>query len=143
MVESVAPIVNSLNAPFWQGAAEGRLMLPYCTTTNGAFWPPSPASPFVTGGPVEWREAKGDGTVLAVAVYRRPFHPAFTALMPYAIGLVALDAGPRLHVHIANPDAAGAARKGDRVRIAFAPILKAGVPVPTALRMGGDRCAPS
>ena len=42
MTESVAPIVNSLNAAFWRGASERRLMLPYCKTTNRAFWPPSP-----------------------------------------------------------------------------------------------------
>lgn len=138
MAEGIEPIVNSLNQPFWRGAADGRLVLPYCTKTGRPFWPPSPVSPFATAGPVEWRETNPDGTVLAVAIYRRPFHAAFAALMPYAIGLVALNAGPRLHVHIAAPDAPGAVRKGDPVRIRFAKIMADGVPVPIAERIGGE-----
>jgi uncharacterized protein len=138
VADRVAPVVNGLNAPFWRGAAEGRLMLPHCTKTQRAFWPPSSASPFVTAGPVEWREAKPDGTVLAIAVYRRPFYAALAGLMPYAIGLVALDAGPRLLAHIANPDASGAVRKGDRVRIGFATIVDGGVPVPIIERIGEE-----
>lgn len=138
MSESVAPIVTSLNAPFWAAVAEDRLVLPFCATTGRAFWPPSPVSPFVTGGSVEWRATKPDGTLLAIAVYRRAFHAAFASLMPYAIGLVELDAGPRLHGHIANPDATDAARRGDRVRMAFATILADRPRVPVVQRMGAE-----
>jgi uncharacterized protein len=133
--EGISPIINTLNAPFWQAAAEDRLVLPYCTATDHAFWPPSPVSPFVTAGSVEWRAAEPTGRVIATAIYRRGFHKAFTELMPYAIGLVELDCGPRLQAHIAHPDAADAPRSGDRVRIRFARIVEGGDPVPTAERL--------
>ena len=135
MSDSILPIVNTLNAPFWHAAAEDRLVLPHCKVTGRAFWPPSPLSPFVTGGSVEWRAVAPTGTVVAAAIYRRGFHPAFKALMPYAIGLVELDCGPRLQAHIADPDATDAPRSGDRVRIRFGVIVEGGENVPIAERV--------
>ena len=37
MSEYLAPVINMLNAPFWEGARKGRLMLPYCEVTGRAF----------------------------------------------------------------------------------------------------------
>lgn len=131
MGEPVGPVVNTLNAPFWEAAADGRLVLPHCRTTGQAFWPPSPASPFITGGAVVWREVEPTGTLRAVAVYRRSFQKAFAGLMPYSVGLIELDAGPRLQIHIRASDDPGVPKSGDRVRIVFARIVDGGPFVPT------------
>ena len=130
-----SPIVNALNDPFWRGAAEGRLVLPFCVQTGRAFWPPSPVSPFATGGAVEWREAASIGTMRAMVIYRRSFQEAFKSLMPYGIGLVELDAGPRLQVHVPTPDAAAAPHSGDRVGISFVRLIDHGERVPVAHRL--------
>lgn len=134
MNASVSPIVNTLNAPFWHAAAEDRLVLPFCVATGRAFWPPSSISPFVTGGMTEWRAAEPLGTVVAMAIYRRGFHPAFAGLMPYAVGLIELDCGPRLQAYIAHPDAADAVRPGARARLRFARIVDGGESVLVAER---------
>jgi uncharacterized OB-fold protein len=128
------PIVNSLNRPYWDAAARGELVLPFCVATGRAFWPPSPISPFATGGAVEWRKAAPLGQVITRVVYRRGFLKQFEPLMPYAIGLVELDAGPRLLAHIARADAADAPLAGARVRLQFEKLL-GDDPILTARRL--------
>ncbi len=131
MSDGVLPLVNTLNAPFWDGVAQGRLVLPHCVATGRAFWPPSSLSPF-SGGQVEWRTVAPVGVLLARATYRRSFHKAFEALMPYAVGLVQLDCGPRLQTHIARPDDVSAPRDGHRVMLEFVRLVDVGAPVPVA-----------
>jgi uncharacterized OB-fold protein len=133
MGEPVSPIRNALSAPFWDAARERRLVLPWCIRTGRHFWPPSPVSPFTTAGAVEWREADRHGILMGVAVFRRTFQTAFAERIPYGVGLVELKAGPRLQVHVPNPDAASAPQTGDRVTIVFASIVKGGPLVPAAV----------
>jgi uncharacterized OB-fold protein len=123
-MDSATPVLNALNAPFWTAAQAGRLVLPCCVQTGRLFWPPSPFSPFQTGGVVEWRPAAPEGKLLARAIYRRTFLKKFEPLMPYAIGLVELDAGPRLQAFIAHPDGIGAPKAGERVRLRFEQIVE-------------------
>ena len=130
MTETANPVLNDLWAPFWNGAAEGRLVLPVCQTTDRAFWPPSVVSPFVTGGAVVWRETSAAGRLEARVTYRRGFQAAFKPRLPYGVGLVALDAGPRLQAHIIDPDAAGSPQPGARVAIGFSVLVEGAVPVP-------------
>lgn len=132
MVENANPIINALNRPFWDGAAQGRLMLPHCVTTEAAFWPPAPFSPFPAGRAIEWREVEAVGTVLSSVVYRRPFQRAFAALIPYGIAMVALDCGPRLQVHVRAPDSPGAPSAGSRVALRFEALLDRGLSLPVA-----------
>lgn len=136
MIEPVSAIRNTLSAPFWDAAGEGRLMLPWCTETARHFWPPSPVSPFATGGAVQWREADAVGVLIGVAIYRRAFQKALEARMPYGVGLVELNAGPRLQVHLADPDAGNAPGAGDRVTITFISIVEGGPRVPAVVPPG-------
>ena len=134
MGEPIAPIINALNAPFWTAADEGRLLLPQCLTTGRAFWPPSPISPFVSGGATGWSPAGGEGRLRALAIYRRVFQKVLEPLLPYGVGLVELDEGPRLQAFLPAPDSADAPKPGDRVRLSFASLLPEGPKVPTLTR---------
>jgi uncharacterized OB-fold protein len=133
MSEPISPICNGLSAPFWGAAQNGCLVLPWCIRTERHFWPPSPVSPFTSAGAVEWREADTHGILIGVAVFRRTFQKAFAERIPYGVGLVELTAGPRLQVHIPNPDAGSAPKTGDRVTIVFASIVTGGPLVPAAV----------
>jgi uncharacterized OB-fold protein len=129
MSEPVAPLVNDLNRPFRDAAAKGRLVLPW---RDGAFaWPPAPTR---EDGGAEWRDAPAAGTLTSRAIYRRPFQQAFSGLMPYGIGEVALDAGVRLKAHLPAPDDAASPRSGDRVRLVFRSIVEGGPAVPVIVR---------
>src|SRR4051794_10420215 len=114
MSEPIDPIRNALNAPFWAAAEEGRLVLPVCVATGRCFWPPSPSSPFVSGGATAWRDSPGDGTLRGLVIYRRVFQKAFETQLPYGVALVELDEGPRLQAYVAEPEGPGAPRAGDR-----------------------------
>lgn len=133
-MDGLQPIVNSLNRPFWDAAEAGRLVLPYCVQSGRAFWPPSPSSPF-TGGAVLWRDVAATGRLRSRVVYRRGFMKELEARMPYAVGLVELDAGPRLLAHIETPDAPGSPQPDERVAIHFLRLVEGGRPVPTARKM--------
>jgi uncharacterized OB-fold protein len=130
MGEPIAPIINDLNAPFWEAAEQGRLVLPRCLTTGRAFWPPSPNSPFVSAGATDWSAARSEGVLRAVTIYRRVFQKAFQSLLPYGVGLVELDEGPRLQAFISAPDSPVAPKPGDRVRLVFGKALPDGPNIP-------------
>jgi hypothetical protein len=134
MDQIVAPLRNALNAPFWAAAERSVLALPTCVASGRAFWPPSPVSPFVTAGAVAWREAEPVGMLRSIAVYRRVFLKAFEAVTPFGVGLLELDAGPRLLAHVPYPDDPGAPAVGERAILRFAPIVDGGPPVPTLIR---------
>jgi uncharacterized OB-fold protein len=129
-MDSLDPIVNRLNRPFWDAAAKGELSLPHCAVTGRAFWPPSPISPFAEGAAVQWRACEPFGVIKAMVAYRRVFHPAFASLTPFGVALVELECGPRLQAHVVAPDSRHAPRAGQRVRLTFRPILPDGPPIP-------------
>lgn len=121
------PIINALNAPFWDGANVGRLMLPHCAATGAAFWPPSPISPLREGAGVEWREVAPVGVVCAIAVYRRVFLKLFEPLTPFGVALVNVG-GARLQAHVPRAGSTSAPRPGDRVKLSFQVLVHDGAP---------------
>jgi uncharacterized OB-fold protein len=129
---SELPIINELNAPFWDAARAGELKLPHCAATNRAFWPPSPISPYSENAAVEWRSVDPRGVVRALCVYRRVFLKAFEPLAPFAIALVELGGGARLQAHLSDP---GALQVGDRVKLEFRVLVEGGAPALTAERL--------
>jgi uncharacterized OB-fold protein len=68
-------------------------------------------------GPLEWRESKGEGTLVA---FTRTSFPAagFQHLVPYLEGLVRLDEGPRIFAPIAGATLEQLS-VGQRMRVAF------------------------
>lgn len=126
------PIINELNAAFWEAARAGNLKLPHCGITNRAFWPPSPVSPYAEHAAVEWRSIAPRGTVRAFCVYRRVFLKAFEPLAPFSIALVELEGGARLQAHVSDPLALQA---GDQVKLGFRVLVDGGPPALTAERL--------
>ena len=129
MAESLAPLRNSLSEPYWAGAEAGQLIIPHCIATGRPFWPPSPSSPFVTAGAVDWRAVEPEGEAITIVTYRRGFQQALAGHLPYAIVLVELAGAVRLQAHVAAPDSDGAPRAGDRVRLRFGSLADGGLPV--------------
>lgn len=125
---SLRPIVNELNAPFWEGARAGELKLPHCTRTGRAFWPPSPLSPFAENAQVEWRSVAPRGVVRALCVYRRVFLKEFEPLAPFGVALVELDGGVRLQAHVPEPFGERPLRAGDAVSLSFRVLVEGGAP---------------
>jgi uncharacterized OB-fold protein len=83
--------------PFWEGLAEGQFRVPVCLDCETAFFPPAPLCPHCGHGEAEWTDA-GRGTLYSFTRQHRTA-PGFDS--PIVMGIVELDAGPRLLAPVA------------------------------------------
>jgi uncharacterized OB-fold protein len=116
-----APPLNPEVQPFFDAAAEGRLLLKYCTACHRPHHYPRSMCPHCGHPRTEWRQASGRGTIYSYSVMRRV--PA-----PYAIAYVTLDEGVTVMTNIVECDF-DAIRIGQAVRVVFTPT-EGGPPVP-------------
>lgn len=116
-----APSVTPETRPFWDAAAEGRLLIKACTACGQAHHYPRPICPFCGSDRTEWRAASGRGTIYSYSVMRR-------VPVPYAIAYVTLEDGVTLMTNIVDCDL-DAIRIGQAVQVIFRPT-EGGPPVP-------------
>jgi uncharacterized OB-fold protein len=117
-----APVPTPETAPFWEAAAQGRLLVRTCTACGRGHHYPRPICPFCGSDRTEWREASGRGVIYSYSVMRR-------ATPPYAIAYVSLDEGPTMMTNLVDCDFASL-RIGQPVRVVWTPS-DGGPPVPT------------
>lgn len=106
-----SPILNPEAKPYFDGAAEGRLLVKYCTACGQYHHIPRSLCPFCFSDQTEWREAKGTGTIYSFSVLRR-------AVPPYCIAYVTLDEGVSIFTNVVDCDV-DTVRIGQRVRVVF------------------------
>ncbi len=108
--------------PFWEAAAEERLVAPRCTNCGTFRLPPPPMCFVCQHREVEWVELPGTGTVYSFTVVRHPLARMLNEVVPYASGIIELDgtqgAGARMIANIVECDV-DALRIGDRVEIVW------------------------
>ena len=107
--------------PFWDAAAQGRLLIKRCAACGKLHHYPRAICPFCLSDATEWREASGRGTIYSYSVMRRV--PA-----PYAIAYVTLEEGVTMMTNIVDCDL-NAILIGQTVRVVFKPT-EGGPPVP-------------
>jgi hypothetical protein len=117
-----APQVNAEVKPFFDAAAEGRLLVKFCADCAQYHHYPRAVCPFCFSGRTEWREAKGTGTIYTYSVLRRG------VAVPYCIAYVTLDEGVSMLTNIVDCDL-DSVRIGQRVKVVFEPT-EGGPPVP-------------
>jgi uncharacterized OB-fold protein len=115
------PPVNPETKPFWDAAAEGRLLVKKCLECGEVHYYPRSICPFCHGGRTEWLPASGRGTIYSYSVMRR-------APEPYAIAYVALEEGPKMLTNIVDC-AFDDMAVGKAVRLVWQPS-EGGPPVP-------------
>jgi len=106
--------------PFWDGCAEGRLVLPRCTACAEWIWYPRRFCPFCGSLSVEWGAVSGLGTVYTFTIMRRG-SGAYKESAPYVVAYVELREGPRLLTNIVTDDP-DAVYVGQPVRVLFQPV---------------------
>ncbi len=116
-----APPITPETVPFWNAAAEGRLLIKRCRSCGEAHFYPRAICPFCFDAATDWFPASGRGTVYSYSVMRR-------APVPYAIAYVTLEEGPTMLTNIVDCDL-DAIRIGQAVRVVFKPT-EGGPPVP-------------
>jgi len=116
-----APEANPETKPFWDAAAEGRLLIKKCVTCGQVHFYPRAICPFCGSDKTEWVTASGLATVYSYSVMRR-------VPIPYALAYVTLEEGVTMMTNIVDGDL-DAIRIGQRVTVAFKPS-EGGPPVP-------------
>jgi uncharacterized protein len=115
------PPESSEGAPFREATRHRRLVLPWCTPCDAAFWYPRPACPRCGSTTIDWRPASGRGTVYAASAQHVAAGAAFADQVPYAVALVELDEGVRLMSNVIGCPADDV-RGGMAVRVTWEPL---------------------
>ena len=98
----LAPFANADTQPFWDGCAQGVLLLQRCGACQAYRHPPSPICPLCLSDRHEWVEASGRGTVYTFVVVRETRARGWDKLVPYVVAVVALEEGPRMLTNVVN-----------------------------------------
>jgi uncharacterized OB-fold protein len=109
------------NAPFWEAAAQGQLLLKHCLDCLRPHWFPRTVCPLCGSDHLEWKPSPGRGEVHSFSVVRR-------AAQPYVLAFVKLDEGPIVMTNIVDTPF-DAIRMGMRVHAVFRQVPE-GRPMP-------------
>ena len=122
MIESIPlPATDDpTDAPFWQAALRGELVIQRCDDCGELRFPPRPMCPHCRSLRAQWQPVSGRGTVWSFAAPQPPLLPAFEALLPYVTAVVELAEHPQLRMTgalLATGSATPQGVSADRVRI--------------------------
>ena len=90
--------------PYWDGAKEGKLMLPRCTTCNRVHFYPRVICPYCHSTDIEWFEASGEGYLHTFAVQHRA-GSGWRDEVPFVTAYIDLKEGDRVFTVLRGVDA--------------------------------------
>ncbi|MER6840543.1 Zn-ribbon domain-containing OB-fold protein [Streptomyces platensis] len=120
------PEVDDFTRPYWEAAAEGRLLLRRCRAEGcgAAHHYPREFCPYCWSEDVGWEPATGRATLYTWSVVHRNDLPPFGDRVPYVAAVVDLAEGPRMMTEITDcPE----------------PELRIGMPLVVHFRGAGER----
>src|SRR5271155_333954 len=96
---------TELTGPFWDAAAEHRLIVQRCSRCEACFFRPEIACPHCLSQEWRWVGSSGRGSVYSFSVVHRPPTRAFTA--PFVFAIIELVEGFTMFSNIVGlePDA--------------------------------------
>src|SRR6476660_7137952 len=94
-IEKPRPQPTPLSKPYWDAAADGRLVLQQCGACGKVRHYPRLICDACYSDAVTWKEATGRGRVHSWTVAHHAFHAAFKDELPYTLVTVDLDEGVR------------------------------------------------
>lgn len=87
-------------AEFWRRTRAGELSYQQCEDCSGVVFYPRSHCTHCLSGSLAWKTASGRATLYTFSVVRQSYHPFFRSRVPYAVGWVDLEEGPRLLTNI-------------------------------------------
>ena len=94
VLKPVSP-ASDLARPYWEAAAQGKLVLQSCTACGKIRHYPRLLCDACYSDAVTWVPSKASGTIHSWTVAHHAFHPAFAPELPYTLVTVDLDEGVR------------------------------------------------
>lgn len=96
------PVADPGTQPFWDGVAQGHLLIRRCRDCSRAHFYPRGFCPRCWSDSVEWEQASGLATLYTWSVVRVNDLPPFDQRVPYVAALVDLAEGPRLMTNVVD-----------------------------------------
>ncbi|MFF9635373.1 Zn-ribbon domain-containing OB-fold protein [Streptomyces bacillaris] len=94
------PEPDAFTRPYWDAAAEGRLLIRRCGGCGRAHHYPREFCPYCWSEDVAWEPASGRATLYTWSVVHRNDLPPFGERVPYVAAVVDLAEGPRMMTEI-------------------------------------------
>ncbi len=116
----VVPEPTPWSEPFWHGARDSQLLLPWCVECGRPFFYPRPFCPRCLGKNIDWRLATGRGSIYSYTVVRSNPPTAFRSAVPFVIAIVRLDEGVQLLTNVVGD--LDALRCDAPVEVVFEPV---------------------
>jgi uncharacterized OB-fold protein len=116
--EKALPEVNPVTKPFWDYCKSHELRMQFCTSCEEWIWYPKAWCPSCgKRSNIEWRKLSGKGNVYSFTVIRQVIDnsPAFQVDLPFIIGLIELEEGPRIYSNLSDKEV----EIGDTVSVFF------------------------
>lgn len=98
------PVPDEASAPYFEGAAAGRLMLMRCANCGTHRFPARDRCDVCWSTDTAWVEASGRATLHSWVVFHQMYHPGFADRIPYNVAVVELDEGPRITTNVVDCD---------------------------------------
>jgi uncharacterized OB-fold protein len=92
------PEITPVTQPFWEAAANGKLIMQRCDECHSWVWCPRPACVECGSEKLQWTPLSGRGQVFAFTIIREVVGRAlggFAKDIPYVTAWIDLDEGPR------------------------------------------------
>lgn len=99
-----APVPDAITQAYWERLREGRLSFQLCGSCQTPWLPASPICPRCWSAAHQTVDSSGRARLVTWVTYHRAYHPAFSDRIPYVVGLVELEEGPRLMAGIQTDD---------------------------------------
>ncbi|MFI8322725.1 Zn-ribbon domain-containing OB-fold protein [Streptomyces sp. NPDC085529] len=115
---TATPDIDAFTRPYWDAAAEGRLLIRRCRACARPHHYPREFCPHCWSEDVVWERASGRATLHTWSVVHRNDLPPFGDRVPYVAAVVDLAEGPRMMtevVDVPEPDL----RVDMELRVAF------------------------
>ncbi|MFD0309605.1 Zn-ribbon domain-containing OB-fold protein [Streptomyces sp. NPDC127119] len=112
------PEIDVFTRPYWDAAADGRLLLRRCGACGRAHHYPRECCPHCWSEAVTWERATGHATLYTWSVVHRNDLPPFGSRTPYVAAVVDLEEGPRMMTEVVEC-AEGDLRVGMALEVAF------------------------
>lgn len=122
-------VMDRWTQPYWDAAAQGRLVAARCGACGHFRMPPTPFCPHCRSQEIDWVELPGTGTIHSYTVVERAILPELADCIPYVPAVVEPDGAHPIRiitniVDSAVEDIVG----GARVSVLFDPVAGGAIP---------------
>ncbi len=111
---------SALDKEFQAGCEQRELRLQQCSSCRSIQFYPRIMCASCGDENLVWKTAAGTGTVASFTTVRQAIDPKFKDLLPYVVGLIDLQEGPRMMAAIVDADM-DSLQVGDAVTLDFMP----------------------